>query len=664
MKRYWVFILAALMCLSLSHAYERVWARYDLIDTGNDVTRSIAWDPVGDHVYVATRINDNPSVIVLDPGNGATVDTLQRPEGGYSGGVYPLNMVSVDGDGAVYVCNLSVPAINAADMFKIYKYADKDAEPQVVFENALEGKRFGDSFSVCGKGENVHIYASGMGNDKLAVLTAGPDSLSLETMLVLPGMGAARHGISPVEAGGDLWINGTDATTFPVNLLDAAGNVKAVVPDSLIASGSSTVLNWKAGSMNVLTVANPFLSNTLRSVQYEVYSDALGDTYTFDFLGNNSDSLLFAYEGTTLNNNINGSASLAYDTTRHRLYVVMGVNSVAAVDLNPVLQIASPRDHGYFTIQVDGVNEEYTNYDRIATSGDRKLYTNWSGQLMYLALSGNSLYASYQSQQLYIAFDTEPEGDNGSTEPPTADGGVAALPFAADVVIRFDSDTSPLIDLSSGDPSRKWTGGTVYKYNSGAWNSSDIDGFDINYGAMAVVGDGNDSLITEIAIAKTAAGIGENPGALKFMLYLVEEGSGGDVLAAFPVSNSGPEFSDYYVLDSLGTGQLPRRCIRLNGSQPVSVSPHIPDCAGLEANYPNPFNPVTRIGYSLSHDAAAQILLYDLTGKKVATLVNRHHKAGSYEISFDASSLPGGIYFYRLLQNGKTVQTRKMLLIK
>ncbi|MDZ7797078.1 MAG: hypothetical protein U5N56_08545 [Candidatus Marinimicrobia bacterium] len=415
MKNKILFLMLAMMCVSLSSAYEHIWGRYDLIDTGNDVTRSIAYDPLSDHVYVATRINDNPSVIVLDPENGNTLDTLKRPEDGYSGGVYPLNMVSVDGDGAIYVCNLSVPAINAADKFKIYKYSDKDSEPQVVFENALEGKRFGDSFAACGKGENVHIYTSGMGNDGLAVLTPGVDSLQIDALLSLPGMGAARHGISPVEPGGDLWINGTDASTFPVHLLDAQGNVKTVVPDSLIASGSSTVLNWEVENMHVLTVANPFLSNTLRSVQYEVYSDALGDSYTFDFLGNNSDSLLFAYEGTTMNNNINGSASLAYDTTRHHMYVVMGVNSVTAIDLNPVLQIASPRDRGHFTVQVDGMNVEYTNYDHIETSGERRLYANWSEQLMYLALSGNSLYADYQSQQLYIAFDTDPEGDNGST---------------------------------------------------------------------------------------------------------------------------------------------------------------------------------------------------------------------------------------------------------
>ncbi|MDZ7797079.1 MAG: T9SS type A sorting domain-containing protein [Candidatus Marinimicrobia bacterium] len=238
------------------------------------------------------------------------------------------------------------------------------------------------------------------------------------------------------------------------------------------------------------------------------------------------------------------------------------------------------------------------------------------------------------------------------------------MPFAADVVIRFDSDTSPLIDLSSNDPSRKWTGGTVYKYDGSAWNSSDIDGFDINYGAMAVVGDGNDSLITEIAVAKTAAGIGEDPGALKFMLYLVEEGSGGDILAAFPVSNSGTEFSDLYALDSLGTGQLPRRSIRLNDGDPVSVSPDIPLCTRLKRNYPNPFNPVTRIGYSISRDSGIQILLYDLKGRKIATLIDKYHRAGSYEIPFNASSLAAGVYFYRLIQNGHIIQTRKMLLLK
>lgn len=658
-----IILMVATLCLSSLMAYEKIWGRYDLINVGNDVTRSIAYSPVADEVYVATRINDNPCVLVLDPETGATLDTLARPEGGYSGGIYPLNMVAVDDDGAIYVGNLSVPAIIATDKYKIYKYNDSGSAPQVVFRSALSGARYGDSFAAIGSGDDVCVYVSGMGNDKIAKLTVDGDTLSLEKTIVLPGGGAARHGISPVAPDGNIWINGTDATTWQVHLIDDDGNIVATVPDTLIATGTSTVTHWNVGNIHAITAVSPFNTNAIRSAQYSVFSDALGDSYTFDYLGGNSDSLLFAYEGNSLNNNINGSAVLAYDTTRHCMYSVMGVNSVMAVGMDPLVQVSSPRDHGFFTIQIDGKNNEWTNYDFLQQDGENRLYSNWSDQLMYLGLSGNSLYAPFQSQQLYIAFDTDPEGVNGSATPPTSDGGITDLPFNADVVIRFDSDTYPLVNLD-GDPSAKWTGGYVYKYNGSAWASTEITGFDINYGAMAVVGDRNDSLISEIAIGKTAAGIGEGLGAVKFAIYLVENGASGDILASFPIQNDAKALAHYFAVDSLGTSQLPRRVISVDGGNGVGIRDIIPASSSLSANYPNPFNPITSIRYHLSTPGATELAVYDLTGKKVRTLINAYHEIGSYEIDLNAGNMASGVYFYRLIQNGNYIQTRKMLLLK
>src|SRR6056297_1825613 len=399
MKRVVIILFSAALAVSGLFAYSMKWARYDLIDEGNDITRGVAYSPDSDHVYVPTRLNDNPCVVILDAETGVTLDTLQRPEGGYSGGVYPLNLCVVDDDGAIYVGNLSVPAIIATDVFKVYKYETEESDPVVVFENALGGMRFGDSFAAVGSGENVHLYASGMGNDKIADLVVSGDTLALNKMINLPASGAARHGISPIEPGGDLWINGTDASTFPVNLIDSNGNLKATIPDTLIASGSSTVHHWRAGSINVVSVVNPFMSNTLKSIRYDVFSDGLGDSYTFDYLGKNSDSLLFAHNGTILNNNINGSAVLDYDTTRHVMYVAMGVNCVAAIHLDSLMQVSTPRDGGYFAMQIDGKKKEYTRYDKVAVDGDREFYATWGSQMMYLGITGNTLYAPYQDHQ-------------------------------------------------------------------------------------------------------------------------------------------------------------------------------------------------------------------------------------------------------------------------
>ena len=83
----------------------------------------------------------------------------------------------------------------------------------------------------------------------------------------------------------------------------------------------------------------------------------------------------------------------------------------------------------------------------------------------------------------------------------------------------------------------------------------------------------------------------------------------------------------------------------------------------LDQNFPNPFNPSTKISYSIKKDGLVTVRVYDILGKEIATLVNENKPAGNYEVEFNASSLPSGMYIYKL-QAGSFVQTRKMLLMK
>jgi hypothetical protein len=83
----------------------------------------------------------------------------------------------------------------------------------------------------------------------------------------------------------------------------------------------------------------------------------------------------------------------------------------------------------------------------------------------------------------------------------------------------------------------------------------------------------------------------------------------------------------------------------------------------LMQNYPNPFNPTTIIRYQLPTASVVQLEVFDVLGKKVASLVNSKQAAGDYSVLFDASNLSSGVYFYRL-QAGNFVQTKKMLFIK
>jgi len=83
----------------------------------------------------------------------------------------------------------------------------------------------------------------------------------------------------------------------------------------------------------------------------------------------------------------------------------------------------------------------------------------------------------------------------------------------------------------------------------------------------------------------------------------------------------------------------------------------------LYQNYPNPFNPRTTITYQIPELSFVTIKVYDVLGNEIATLVNEDKPAGSYELIFDATALPSGVYFYQL-RAGSFVETKKMLLLK
>ena len=80
-------------------------------------------------------------------------------------------------------------------------------------------------------------------------------------------------------------------------------------------------------------------------------------------------------------------------------------------------------------------------------------------------------------------------------------------------------------------------------------------------------------------------------------------------------------------------------------------------------NYPNPFNPSTVISFKLPEQTNVELKIYDVLGNEVATLVNESRPAGSYEVEWNASNLPSGVYIYNL-RAGTNVQMKKMLLLK
>ena len=96
---------------------------------------------------------------------------------------------------------------------------------------------------------------------------------------------------------------------------------------------------------------------------------------------------------------------------------------------------------------------------------------------------------------------------------------------------------------------------------------------------------------------------------------------------------------------------------------PVEVQETNTETTEILCNYPNPFNPTTTISYNVASQAQVKLVVYNMLGQEVATLVDGVKSAGSYSASFDASAFNSGTYIYRLFV-GDQVFTRRMLLLK
>jgi len=99
---------------------------------------------------------------------------------------------------------------------------------------------------------------------------------------------------------------------------------------------------------------------------------------------------------------------------------------------------------------------------------------------------------------------------------------------------------------------------------------------------------------------------------------------------------------------------------------PTHVSERIPGAPGrftLLRNYPNPFNPSTRIAYSLPRNMEASLIVYDLNGREIAVLSDGIQPAGEHSVTFDGAGLSSGVYV-TVLQTAEFTQSRKILLTK
>lgn len=124
-----------------------------------------------------------------------------------------------------------------------------------------------------------------------------------------------------------------------------------------------------------------------------------------------------------------------------------------------------------------------------------------------------------------------------------------------------------------------------------------------------------------------------------------------------------------YIYAGTNGGGVYRRLLSEIITSVKTISMEVPEKYTLSQNYPNPFNPVTNIHYQIPSNVKGQtsnviLVIYNTTGKEIATLVNQKQNAGTYEVQWDASDYSSGVYYYKLFVDEVSVDTKKMLLLK
>ena len=219
-----------------------------------------------------------------------------------------------------------------------------------------------------------------------------------------------------------------------------------------------------------------------------------------------------------------------------------------------------------------------------------------------------------------------------------------------DSILIAASEPVPLII----DPFLSSPGGLYRSYDNGkTWvpiNTTGVPESYFLYPINILVGHGSDIFMVFYNVVFVSTDNGNN-------WNNISNGLPGSEITAFFVNDS----SVFAACAEVGIWQMPLSEIITAVKQPELAS--TPKSFVLWQNYPNPFNPSTIIGYDIPKLSHVTINVYDVLGRKVKTLVDTEKLPGHYQLTFNASRLPSGVYFYRLTA-GSYVQTKKLMVIK
>ncbi|SMO49891.1 T9SS type A sorting domain-containing protein [Gracilimonas mengyeensis] len=156
---------------------------------------------------------------------------------------------------------------------------------------------------------------------------------------------------------------------------------------------------------------------------------------------------------------------------------------------------------------------------------------------------------------------------------------------------------------------------------------------------------------------------------LTFSLVEGPEGAsitGGGVFTWTPSETAGDDGDSYTITVEVTDGNSTVSttvAVMVNNTVSLPIDGTTPKSFALQQNYPNPFNPTTNITYAVPEASTVRLDVFNALGQKVSTLVNEQKGAGNYTVTFDATNLTSGVYFFKI-QAGSFTDTKKMLLLK
>lgn len=331
-----------------------------------------------------------------------------------------------------------------------------------------------------------------------------------------------------------------------------------------------------------------------------------------------------------------------------------------------------------------------TNPYSLAYSNNKIYITN--GPASSVAVINESDFTSVKEisvgvyPQEIIAYDGNIYVANNSLWGGDSDSTVTVINSETDEVINtitVKPDPSSLAISNEGDLLIGCPSGIIYKVELQAFTK--VDSFeisDLGFGKDISV-DKNSDMIYFKTMSNAIAGLnlitGETEIAVEDNSILFTYGYGYDYISGNHYLTDAKDFSsngalkiyngEGTLLNSYETSIAPRRIAFEYGDNTVSVqNEKITSNFRLDQNYPNPFNPTTTIKYSIplnvkGETSNVKLIIYDILGNELNTLVNNDQVHGNYSVQFDANQLSSGIYYYTLIV-GNFSETKKMMLLK